>query len=456
MKKEDLALFNEIALALLQDETDQPVSTPINVDKLYDVMDLELPEEGVDRAQFETALRDLVLRTPKTSSKKFFNQLFGGRQSESMVGDLLSVMLNNSMYTYKVAGPMVGVEKAIINQVCTMIDYPEAAGGTFATGGSMTNFMAMLMARDRADADIRYKGVQKSMTMYTSAESHYSLQKGSAFMGIGREQIRYIKVDAEGRMLASDLEAQVKQDIADGHLPFFVNATAGTTVLGAFDPVAELAPICKEYNLWLHVDGAYCGGVIFSEKYKHLVRGLEHTDSFSFNAHKMLNTTLTCSIIVTRDKKYLHDSFANDATYLYQTNEDEFNLGKISFQCGRRNDALKVWTVWKAIGRAGIEKMIEQEFYLADVARDYVRNHPDYTLYSFENSLSVCFTYKGIPADELCTKLYEHAKLMVGHGGYRGDRFIRFVTINASNEKEDILAFFADLEAFVAEHYPEA
>lgn len=275
-------------------------------------------------------------------------------------------------------------------------------------------------------------------------------------MGIGREQIRYIKVDDEGRMLASDLEAQVQQDIADGHLPFFVNSTAGTTVLGAFDPVEDLAPICEKYNLWLHVDGAYCGGVIFSEKYKHLVKGLDKTDSFSFNAHKMLNTTLTCSIIVTRHEKYLHDSFANDATYLYQTNEDEYNLGKISFQCGRRNDALKVWTLWKAIGRSGIEKMIEQEFYLADVARDYVRNHSDYTLYSFDNSLSVCFNYKGIPAAELCTKLYEHAKLMVGHGGYRGDRFIRFVTINASNEKEDILNFFADLEAFVAEHYPDA
>ena len=109
-------------------------------------------------------------------------------------------------------------------------------------------------------------------------------------------------------MLAEHLDELVQKDINDGLEPFFVNATAGTTVLGAFDDVEAISNICKKHKLWLHVDGAYCGGVIFSKTYKHLIKGVEHSDSFSVNAHKMLGTPLSCSIIVTQHKAQLHHS----------------------------------------------------------------------------------------------------------------------------------------------------
>ena len=446
MNQKDVALFNDLLGRLLQDEIDNPVAEPIDASRLFETLDLALPEKSSTRAEFESALTELVLHTPKTSSKRFFNQLFGGRKSESVLGDLLAVMLNNSMYTYKVAGPMVGVEKEVLRKIIGLVGYPSEADGTFAAGGSMTNFMAMIMARDRAVASVRTQGVRHTMTLYTSMESHYSIQKNAAFMGVGRDQIRFIETDDRGRMLPADLEAHIQRDLTAGHLPFFVNATAGTTVLGAFDPIDKIQPICEKYNLWLHVDGAYCGSVIFSEQYNHLIKGLDKTDSFSVNAHKMLNTTLICSIIVTRDKKHLYDSFANEASYLYQTDADDFNLGKTSLQCGRRNDALKVWTLWKAIGREGIGQMIDQQFYLADVTREYISNHPDYKLHSFENSLSICFNYKDIPAEELCQLLYDNASLMVGHGSFKGQSFVRFITINSTNTKEDIIAFFHQLE----------
>ena len=120
--------------------------------------------------------------------------------------------------------------------------------------------------------------------------------------------------------------------------------------------------MCEKYNLWLHVDGAYCGGVIFSRKYRHLVDGVKRADSFSFNAHKMLGTPLTCSVLLVKNKENLSNSFNNDAKYLYQTDKDDFNLGKTSFQCGRRNDALKFWTLWKSIGTKGLEKMVNHQF----------------------------------------------------------------------------------------------
>ena len=343
------------------------------------------------------------------------------------------------MYTYKVAGPQVGIEQEIIRQSCNLVGYGSKSNGTFPTGGSMSNYMALIMGRDAKDPNCRLNGMTKPLIIYTSKESHYSNSKNASFAGIGRNNIRYIETDDEGRLDPVKLEAQILKDINNGGIPTYINVTAGTTVLGAFDPIDKIADITEKYNIWLHVDGAYCGSVIFSEKYKHLIKGVERSDSFSYNAHKMLGTPLTCSIILVKDKKHLHDSFSNDADYLYQTDGDDFNLGKTSFQCGRRNDALKFWTLWKSVGTEGLKKIVDQQFYLADVALKYIRSNPDYTLYSFDNSIGVCFNYKNIDPVALCTALYKKQETVVGFGSFKEDTFVRFVTINANNSKDDIL-----------------
>ena len=450
--QKDLELFKRLAQKLIDAEEEQPVINPVPAPNMYAELDITLSEEPTNAAHFESVLEQLILQTPRTATKLFFNQLFGGRQSKATLGDLLAVMLNNSMYTYKVAGPQVGIEKEILHKISYRIGYGNDSDGTFAPGGSMTNFMAMLMARDARKANVRQEGITQKMTLYTSEESHYSIPKNAAFIGIGREQVRYIPTDSEGKMIVSKLRETIEQDTKQGFIPFFVNATAGTTVLGAFDSIEPIAQICKEHELWLHVDGAYCGGVIFSKKHKHLVNGLELTDSFSINAHKMLGTPLSCSIIVTKHKKHLHNSFSNDAAYLYQTDGDDYNLGKTSIQCGRRNDALKFWTLWKSVGTNGLEAMVDKQFALADQARDYIRNHPDYTLYSFDESISVCFNYKNIPAQQLCTALYESGSVLVGFGNFRDTDFVRLVTINSSIEAEDIKNFFCTLETFVSQN----
>lgn len=450
--KNDLALFNDLANYLLTEEQNHPVAERIDAKKLYDTLDLSLNESPMVNEAFISTLKEVLVATPKTATSLFFNQLFGGRQSKAILGDLLAVLLNNSMYTYKVAGPQVGIEQAIIRKSCELIGYGPQSNGTFPTGGSMSNYMGLMMARDFKDPNFRHNGATKKLVAYSSAESHYSNAKNASFAGIGRNNVRYIGTDSKGCMIPAKLEAQILQDLENGYTPTYVNATAGTTVLGAFDPIDALADICEKYEVWLHVDGAYSGSVIFSEKYKHLIKGVERSDSFSYNAHKMLGTPLTCSIILVRDKKNLHNSFSNDANYLYQTDGDDFNLGKTSFQCGRRNDALKFWTLWKSIGSDGLEKMVDHQFYLADVARNYIQNHPDYEVYSFEDSVSVCFNYKGIDPKILCTALYESQATVVGFGSFNEDTFVRLVTINAGNTKKDILNFFSVLEGFVAKN----
>lgn len=447
----DIALFTELCDELFKLEADKPVAEPIPTSKLYSRLDLSLNTEGVIDEDLKSTLKQIIKSTPKTASKSFFNQLFGGRVDKATLGDLLAVMLNNSMYTYKVAGPQVGIEKQVLKKIANLASYAKESDGTFAPGGSMSNMMALIMARDAKNDTIRVEGLSSKMTLYTSATSHYSISKNAALTGIGRSQVRLVSTNEKGQMLTEHLDELIKKDISSGYQPFFVNATAGTTVLGAFDDITAISKVCKKHKLWLHVDGAYCGSVIFSKMYKHLIKGLEFSDSFSVNAHKMLGTPLSCSIFITQHKAQLHQSFSNEADYLYQTDSDDFNLGKTSLQCGRRNDALKIWTLWKSIGTKGLEKIVDKQFEMAQIARDYITNNKDYELYSFNDSISVCFNYKGIPANELCTALYENSELMVGFGKFNNTEFVRMVTVNSLLEREDIYNFFETLEAFVSE-----
>jgi len=448
----DIALFNELVENLLDEEQNTPVADRIEAHELYQTLDLSLNEAPLVDADFKKTLQNVLSSTPKTATNLFFNQLFGGRQSKAVLGDLLAVMLNNSMYTYKVAGPQVGIEQEIIRQSCDLVGYGAESNGTFPTGGSMSNYMALVMGRDVKDPQFRLKGMSKPLIIYTSAESHYSTTKNASFAGMGRDHIRYIETNDVGEMNPAKLESAIVEDLSNGLVPTYVNATAGTTVLGAFDPIDEIADICEKYKLWLHIDGAYCGAIIFSDKYKHLLKGMQRSDSFSYNAHKMLGTPLTCSVILVKDKKHLHNSFSIEANYLYQTDGDDFNLGKTSFQCGRRNDALKFWTLWKSLGTAGLTEIVDHQFELANVARNYIKNNADYTLYSFDDSISICFNYKDIDPTALCTALYEHQITVVGFGSYNDNTFVRLVTVNANNSAADILNFFKVMENFVAEN----
>ena len=446
--KEDLKLFNEIVDDFLHDEQVNPLSKNIKTKDLHNQIDLSLSENPAIPQDFKATLKQLVLSTPKSSSRFFFNQLFGGRHSKAVLGDLLAVLLNNSMATYKISGPQVAVEKEILAKVCSLIGYPEKSGGTLPTGGSMSNFMSLIIARDQKNKEIRNKGFKQNFIAYTSENAHYSVAKNASFSGLGKDNVRHIKCNNKGQLDTRLLEKQIEKDIQNNYIPFYVNATAGTTVLGAFDDIKEIAQICERHSIWLHVDGAFGGSVIFTEKYKHLVKGLEESNSFCFNAHKTLGVPLSTSVLVVRDANMIYRSFSNKASYLYQTDEIEYNLGHTSFECGRRNNALKFWTMWKSIGTKGISTIINHEFDLADYARAYIKKNKQYNLYSFDNSLAICFNYKNYDPIDLCTKLYHHNKLMVGFGYFNDQCFIRLVTINGQNTKPEILDFFNELEDF--------
>jgi len=446
---EDLELFNEIIKEFLNEEKTTPASKFISPENIMKEIDIKLDKHPLDNEKYKKLLKQLINSTPKSSSKHFFNQLYGGRHSKAVLGDLLAVILNTSMATFKIAGPQVIVEKTILETISNLVGYSNESGGTFPTGGSMSNFMSVVMARDKIDLSINKRGMSKTLIAYTSDCSHYSIAKNASFAGIGRENVRYILSNNRGQIDIVSLEKEIKKDIDRGLTPFYLNATAGTTVLGAFDPVKKLVNICKRYKIWLHLDGAFGGSVIFSKNLKNLVEGIENVDSFCFNAHKTLGAPLSTSVLLVKKKKYLYKSFDNDAQYLYQTHDKDYNLGSSSFECGRRNNALKLWSMWKAIGTEGMSNIIERQFKLADFARKYVKNNKNYRLFSFENSLSICFNYQDIDPQDLCSKLYKNNVLLVGYGQFKNQKFIRLVIVNIQNNEEEILNFFKNVEDFV-------
>ena len=446
---EDLELFNEIIKEFLNEEKTTPASKFISPENIMKEIDLKLDKHPLDNEKYKKLLKQLINSTPKSSSKHFFNQLYGGRHSKAVLGDLLAVILNTSMATFKIAGPQVIVEKTILETISNLVGYSNESGGTFPTGGSMSNFMSVVMARDKIDLSINKRGMSKTLIAYTSDCSHYSIAKNASFAGIGRENVRYIMSNNRGQIDIVSLEKEIKKDIDRGLTPFYLNATAGTTVLGAFDPVKKLVNICKRYKIWLHLDGAFGGSVIFSKNLKNLVEGIENADSFCFNAHKTLGAPLSTSVLLVKKKKYLYNSFDNDAQYLYQTHDKDYNLGSSSFECGRRNNALKLWSMWKAIGTEGMSNIIERQFKLADFARKYIKNNKNYRLFSFENSLSICFNYQDIDPQDLCSKLYKNNVLLVGYGQFKNQKFIRLVIVNIQNNEEEILNFFKNVEDFV-------
>lgn len=449
MLQEEKELLVRLIDYLLDLERKEPVVQPQSPESLSHLLSLDLEEEGLQIDELEQVVKELIKHTPKTSSRRFFNQLFGGREASASIGDILSVMLNTSMYTYKVAGPMVLVEQLLCREIADRIGYGDHAQGTMAPGGSMSNLMAMIMARDKADPTAKEEGVQRPLVGYTSEASHYSVLKNAALCGIGRSAIRKVQTDDQGRMLISDLQDQLQTDIKAGKVPFFINATAGTTVLGAFDDIVTIIEVAKVYrDIWVHVDGAYCGSVIWSRQHRVLLQGVDGSDSFSVNPHKMLGTPLSTSFLVVQDRSRLYASFSEDAGYLYQTADDDLNPGKISLQCGRRNDALKFWMLYKSKGHRGLEQMVDHQMTLAQQCRDYLRHHPDYTLFPCEQSVAVCFNYKDIPAEYLCNQLYEEGEMMVGYGAFRGESFVRLVIVNSQNSWDVLLDFFTSIEQF--------
>lgn len=430
----------------LEREELEPVTPYRSPADLLAALPLDPPEQGVDDDEFFARLQAVVEATPRTTTRRFFNQLFSGRDEFGYLAELIAVFLNSSMYTFKAAGPQVMLEQRVAQALAARVGYPEGEG-TFAPGGSLSNLAAMLLARNQHRPSSRNHGVDGSRsTFYASRLCHYSVPKGAGILGIGRDQLRRIDVDEQGRMRGDRLREAVLRDRESGHEPFLIVATSGTTVLGAFDPLHALADVADEFGLWLHVDGAMGGSVAFSERHRHLLDGSERSHSFTWDAHKLLGVPLSCSAILTRERGLLHASLNEKASYLFQSDEDDYDLGTLSLQCGRRNDALKLWAAWQHHGAHGFGERIDRLFDLAHYAAERIDATPGLRLCQWPEAGNVCFEVADRRSDDVCERLRRRALAMVGYGVVRGRRVIRMAVVNGDMDRHDIDAFLEAVE----------
>ncbi|KAL6262929.1 hypothetical protein P5V15_005717 [Pogonomyrmex californicus] len=381
---------------------DQPVVRFCYPSSLMKQISISLEDEPANHEEIETAIRQTIHYSVKTSSPHFHNQLYAGIDEFGLIGSWLTDVLNTSQYTYEVAPVFTLMEREVMQKSLELFGYPSMpnADGIMCPGGSISNMYGMVLARHKKIPQVKKSGLcslNLPLACFTSEDSHYSILKAANWLGIGTDHVYKVKTDEFGRMKVDDLKRLLIKARNDGTLPFFVNATAGTTVLGAIDPLPEIAAICRNESLWLHVDACLGGTLLLSDKYRPRLRGIELSDSVSWNPHKMLGAPFQCSLFLVKGKNILHEVNSAKAGYLFQ--QDKFydvswDTGDKSVQCGRKVDAMKFWLMWKARGKIGLARSVERAMFCAEYFLKQIKETAGFRLVQPRyHCCNICFWY---------------------------------------------------------------
>uniref|UniRef100_A0A3P8TU13 Glutamate decarboxylase 1 n=1 Tax=Amphiprion percula TaxID=161767 RepID=A0A3P8TU13_AMPPE len=375
-------------------------------------------------------------------------------------------------FTYEIAPVFVLMEQLTLKKMREIIGWPVGEGdGIFSPGGAISNMYSVMIARYKFFPEVKTKGMAAAprLVLFTSEHSHYSIKKTSAALGFGTENLILLNTDERGRVIPADLEAKVIEAKQKGYVPMFVNATAGTTVYGAFDPINEIADICEKYNMWLHVDGAWGGGLLMSRKHRHKLNGVERANSVTWNPHKMMGVPLQCSAILVRERGLLQGCNSMCAGYLFQPDKQydvTYDTGDKAIQCGRHVDIFKFWLMWKAKGTVGFEQHIDKCLDLSAYLYNKIKNREGFEMvFNGEpQHTNVCFWYiplslRGLSdgeerrerlhkvAPKIKAMMMESGTTMVGYQP-QGDKvnFFRMVISNPAATRSDIDFLVEEIE----------
>lgn len=422
--------------------------------QLKEIINFNIEKNGVSENEFLELLDKYLEYSVRTGNKQFFNQLYSGFNFPAFIGEVFTVLANTSMYTYEVAPVATTIETEMISLMNSYAGYTDG-DGIFVSGGSNANLVAMFSARNRILPESRFIGYDRNQRLvaFVNEQAHYSFETAANVLGIGAKNVIKVKSDKNGKLIPSELEREIKSAINRGEKPFFVAATCATTLLGAYDPIEEMAEICSKYNIWLHADGSFGGSIILSDKHRHLMKGIEKTDSFAWNPHKLMNIPLICSALLVKKRGTLQHNITDINTdYIFHDIDAIEDLGKKSIQCGRKVDAVKLWFAWKYFGLDGYQKRIDNLIDMATYAESIVNKHPHLELLSKRQSFAVCFRY--IPTKEtdlnqfnleLRESLRKSGKSIVNYGYIGKSLAIRLITANGELQKSDIDLFFNNL-----------
>lgn len=395
----------------------------------------DLPEEGMS---FEDLLKFTEEKVLNTATGNLGPHMYGyvvsGGNQMGIVADKLASTINQNVAKWHLAPAITEIDKRVIQWASDMIGYGSDVAGFIGSSGSAANLDGLTVARNIyfEQADIKNKGLfgQKPMVVYCSDETHNSIDKSVQLLGIGLNQLRRIKTNADFTIDLNALEEQIKADLELGLQPFCLVANAGTVNTGAVDNLEEMASIAKRYKLWLHVDGAYGGLTASLSTKKPMFKGIELADSVALDFHKWLYQPFEVGCVLVKQWNLLNRSYFKEATYLDKSLEvgnGRLEFNEHHFLLSRNAKSLKVWMSIKAFGMSRIKSMIQKDIDLAAYLTELVKSSKDFELIADSPLAISCFRYKGGLTDK--AKIVELNKQLIPALEQDGRVFITGTTL---------------------------
>ena len=334
---------------------------------------------------------------------RFMGYITSSASPLGVLADLLAAAVNVNVGIWQLSPVATEIESQTVHWLAELIGYPRDCGGLMVSGGNVANLIAYFAARKaKTPWDIRERGLladERRLSVYATRETHTWIQKATDLSGLGTGAIRLIATDKQQRMQADALREQIEIDLDAGCLPFLVVGTAGTVSTGAIDPLQEISAICKHYDVWFHVDGAYGAPAASLADSDADIRGLSDADSVALDPHKWLYCPIEVGCTLVREPQHLLDAFSFHPDY-YAFDRDEENPQINYYEYGIQNTrgfrALKVWLSLRQIGRDGYKKMFSDDIALSKRIFDLAAAHPE--LEARTNNLSLT-TFRYVPED---------------------------------------------------------
>jgi aromatic-L-amino-acid decarboxylase len=405
-----------------------PVLSRVEPGKLRSLLPAQAPAKGEDFENLLSDMTELILPgVTHWQSPNFFAYFPANASGPSILGELLASGLGVQGMLWATSPACTELETHVLDWLVDMLDLPErflssnTGGGVIQDTASSASLCALLAARERATGfESNQHGCDRRLTAYTSNQAHSSIEKAAKIAGIGRNNLRLIDVDDGFAMRADVLAQQIKADLQAGQIPCFVAATVGTTSSNAIDPLPEIGRICRDSNLWLHVDGAMAGTAALCPEFRWIQDGLELADSYCFNPHKWMFTNFDCDCFFVADRGALIQTLSILPEYL--RNQATESGAVIDYRdwhipLGRRFRSLKLWFVIRHYGVEGLQFHVRQHVELAQQFASWIEQDDRFELAVSPPLNLVCFRHRAGDAfnQQLMVRLNHSGNLYLTH-----------------------------------------
>ena len=426
---------------------DKPIFIAPTDDELKEFEKVQIPEEGRNAVEVEEELMKYVFnKQALTQHPRFFSFVSTAVSPYSIAGSILTDLYNSNAGSYSLSPGAGLVEEKLCKWMGNYAGYPEeTSSGIFLSGGSISTMSAIIAARtNKLDEFDIPKGVT-----YLSDQAHSSVKKALKMLGFRKDQIVILNTDEDFKMDTKALEEAIIKDKSEGKIPFLVVATLGTTNTGTIDPLSEIGDIAKKYNLWFHVDGAFGASSLISPTYRNLSKGIEKSDSLTWDTHKWLMQTYSCSTLIVKNKQTLLDAFIEHPEYLEDVASSEHPDGwDRGPEMSRPQRAIKLWFTVQATGTNLLAEMIEYSFYNAVLVQNELEKRENWEVVSKPSCGTINFRYvpKGLTEEEInllnvniTREIDEIGFAYIVTTTLNNVKTIRMCMINANSTEKDII-----------------